>query len=161
MPILVIRGGRGEEERKLGVLIQHQAKEIESQLRIYNEVTCAARTIDDPLCAAKDIDEVIRSICSINSQAISRFIAIWSKRKSPFQMRLSIWIGEFPYPHSDRHKINETVRETAERFNRAHNPIVLVGIEAYRFKSAKDIVRLGKKMGVPCCTSVLARALSP
>src|SRR5512145_265112 len=62
VPILVISGGPGEEERKLGVLIHHQAKEIESQLRIYREVTCAAKVIDDPARAARDIDEVIRSI---------------------------------------------------------------------------------------------------
>ena len=71
------------------------------------------------------------------------------------------WDGEFPYPRSDRHKINEAVRETAERFNRAHNPIVLVGIEAYRFKSAKDIVRLVEKMGVFVARRYWPRALSP
>src|SRR5439155_1174205 len=43
VPVLVISGGPGEEERKLGTLIHHQAKEIESQLRIYRELTCAAR----------------------------------------------------------------------------------------------------------------------
>ena len=42
VPVLVISGGPGEEERKLGVLIHHQAREIESQLHIYREVTCAA-----------------------------------------------------------------------------------------------------------------------
>jgi indolepyruvate decarboxylase len=55
VPVLVISGGPGEEERKLGVLIHHQAKAIESQLNIYKEVTCAAKTIDDPLRAARDI----------------------------------------------------------------------------------------------------------
>src|SRR5512147_1329701 len=59
VPLLVISGGPGEEERKLGVLIHHQAKEIESQYRIYREVTCAAKIIDDPLRAAHDIDQVI------------------------------------------------------------------------------------------------------
>src|SRR5205807_1003092 len=44
VPVLVISGGPGEEERKLGTLIHHQAKEIESQLRIYRELTCAARS---------------------------------------------------------------------------------------------------------------------
>ena len=41
--MLVLSGGPGDEERKLGTLIHHQAKEIESQLRIYRELTCAAR----------------------------------------------------------------------------------------------------------------------
>src|SRR3989338_11061248 len=62
VPILVISGGPGEEERKLGVLIHHQAKEIESQYHIYKELTCAARIIEDPLRAAEEIDEVIQTI---------------------------------------------------------------------------------------------------
>ena len=38
VPILVISGGPGEEERRLGTLIHHQAKEVESQLHIYREL---------------------------------------------------------------------------------------------------------------------------
>src|SRR5512145_2261407 len=62
VPVLVLSGGPGEDERKLGTLIHHQAREIESQLHIYREVTCAAKLINDPLRAASEIDEVIRAI---------------------------------------------------------------------------------------------------
>src|SRR5574342_904202 len=62
VPILVISGGPGEDERKLGVLIHHQAKEIESQYHIYREVTCAAKIVADPLTAARDIDSVVRTM---------------------------------------------------------------------------------------------------
>src|SRR5215813_15227121 len=50
VPVLVISGGPGEDER--GALIHHQARAIESQLRIYQEVTCAAAVLDDPRTAA-------------------------------------------------------------------------------------------------------------
>ncbi len=46
VPILIFSGGPGEEERKLGTLIHHQAREIESQRRIYDEVTCASARAD-------------------------------------------------------------------------------------------------------------------
>src|SRR5437764_15011133 len=62
VPILVISGGPGEEERKLGTLIHHQAREIESQHRIYKEVTCASTVITDPRTAARDIHDVVRAI---------------------------------------------------------------------------------------------------
>src|SRR5437588_5621019 len=62
VPILVVSGGPGEEERKLGTLIHHQAREIESQHRIYQELTCAATVIKDPRTAAEDIDAVVRAI---------------------------------------------------------------------------------------------------
>lgn len=60
----------------------------------------------------------------------------------------------------DRHKISGAARETAERFNRAQNPVILVGIEAYFFKSVKDLVKL-VKIAVPCCASVLAKGTFP
>jgi indolepyruvate decarboxylase len=161
VPVLVISGGPGEDERKLGVLIHHQAKEIESQLRIYREVTCAAKIIDDPLHAARDIDEVIRAIW-LNQQPgyleIHRDVV---EKEIPVPQEIVMWNGELPHAHSDRRKVDEAVRETAERFNRARNPIVLVGIEAYRFKSARNIVKLVEKMAVPCCTSVLAKGAFP
>ncbi len=62
VPVLVISGGPGEEKRKLGVLIHHQAREIESQFHIFQEITCAAKIIDDPRTAATDIDEVVQDI---------------------------------------------------------------------------------------------------
>jgi TPP-dependent 2-oxoacid decarboxylase len=71
------------------------------------------------------------------------------------------WDGELPQPHSDRRKLDEAVRETVERFNRARNPIILVGIESYRFKAAKEIIALVEKTGVPCCASVLAKGAFP
>ena len=62
VPILVISGGPGEEKRKLGVLVHHQAKEIESQFHIFQEITRAAKIINDPRTAATDIDEVVQSM---------------------------------------------------------------------------------------------------
>ena len=53
------------------------------------------------------------------------------------------------------------MRDTTEHFNRARHPLLLVGIEAYRFKLAKEILKLAEKMGAPCCTSVLAKGAFP
>jgi len=161
VPILVISGGPGEEERELGVLIHHQAKEIESQLRIYREVTCAAKIIDDPLRAATDIDEVIRSIWLSQQPGYLEIHRDMVEQEISVPKQIVAWNGELPYPQSDRHKLNEAVRDTAERFNHARNPLALVGIEAYRFKLAKEIVRLVEKMGIACCTSVLAKGAFP
>ncbi|MGN6735826.1 MAG: hypothetical protein ACTHMB_28230 [Candidatus Binatia bacterium] len=49
------------------------------------------------------------------------------------------------------------MRETVERLNHAKRPLILVGIESYRFKAAREIVALVERTGVPCCASVLAQ----
>jgi len=161
VPILVISGGPGEEERKLGVLIHHQAREIESQLHIYREVTCAAKHINDPLRAAGEIDEVIRSIWLNQQPGYLEIHRDMVEREITVPKEIVSWNGELPHPQSDRRKLDEAVRDTAERLSRAQRPLVLIGIEAYRFKVAKEIVKLVEKMGVPCCTSVLAKGAFP
>ena len=161
VPILVISGGPGEEECKLGVLIHHQAREIESQLRIYREVTCAAKLINDPLRAAADIDEVIRSIWLNQQPGYLEIHRDMVECEIPVPKEIVSWSGELPHLQSDRRKLDEAVRDTAERLSRAQRPLVLVGIEAYRFKAAREIVKLVEKMGVPCCTSVLAKGAFP
>ena len=161
VPILVISGGPGEDESKLGVLIHHQAREIESQLHIYREVTCAAKLINDPLRAAAEIDEVIRAIWLNQQPGYLEIHRDMVECEIPVPKEIVSWNGELPHPQSDRRKLDEAVRDTAERLSRAQRPLVLVGIEAYRFKAARDIVKLVEKMGVPCCTSVLAKGAFP
>lgn len=161
VPILVISGGPGEDERKLGVLIHHQAKEIESQFHIYREVTCAAKIIDDPARAATDIDEVVRSIWMNQQPGYLEIHRDMVTREIPVPKSIVEWEGDLPFPQSDRYKLNEAVRDTVERFNHSKHPVLLVGIEAYRFKLMKEMVKLAEKMGAPCCTSVLAKGAFP
>ena len=79
VPLLVISGGPGEEERKLGTLIHHQAKEIESQLHIYRELTCAARVIDDAAHRGRrHRRRRARDVARAAGPATSRSTATWS-----------------------------------------------------------------------------------
>jgi len=161
VPILVISGGPGEEERKLGVLIHHQAKEIESQYRIYSEVTCAAKIVDNPLTAAADIDAVIRAVWLHQQPGYLEIHRDMVEQEIRVPKEILDWDGTLPQPQSDRRKLDEAVRDTVERFNRAKNPLILVGIESYRFKAAKEIIALVEKTGAPCCASVLAKGAFP
>jgi indolepyruvate decarboxylase len=161
VPILVLSGGPGEEERKLGQLIHHQAKEIESQFRIYDELTCAARVLDDPRRVAEDVDAVVRAIwreqrpgyLEIHRDMVERVIEV------PDAIRA--WDGALEFARSDERKTAEAARETAARFNAARKPAVIVGIETFRYKLTREIVRLVERMGAPCMTTVLGKGAFP
>src|SRR5512134_1992103 len=62
VPLLVLSGGPGDEETKLGTLIHHQAKAIDSQVRIYRELTCASAVLHDPRTAAETVHRVVQDI---------------------------------------------------------------------------------------------------
>jgi len=133
VPVLVISGGPGEEERKLGTLIHHQAKEIESQLRIYRELTCAARVIDDAATAAESVHEVVRTVWREQRPGYLEIHRDMVERPIPVPRGIIAWDGALVFGRSDERRVDEAVRETAERFNAARRPLTMVGIETFRY----------------------------
>jgi len=161
VPILVISGGPGEEKRKLGVLIHHQAKEIESQFHIFQEITCAAKIIADPRTAATDIDEVVRAVWLHQQPGYIEIHQDMVEREIEVPREVLEWDGTLAHAHSDPRKVEEAARDTTARFNRARKPAAIIGIETFRYKLTREIVELGEKMGVPCMTTVLAKGAFP
>lgn len=161
VPILVVSGGPGEDERKLGQLIHHQAKEIESQFRMFDEITCAARVIDDPERAARDIDDVIRAIWMNRRPGYLEIHRDMVDAMIPVPKDIRDWKGDLPNPESDSRKVIEAARETAARFNRAKRPLLMVGIEVHRYKLMREIVELAERMGAPVTTTVLGKGAFP
>jgi indolepyruvate decarboxylase len=161
VPILVISGGPGDDERKLGTLIHHQAKEIESQHRIYQELTCASTVITDARIAAEEIDRVVRTMwvhqqpgyVEIHRDMVDRVISV--------PRTLIEWDGQLAFPKSDERKLAEAVRDTRDRWNASQKPALVVGIEAYRYRLTREVVLLAEKMGVAALTSVLAKGAFP
>lgn len=161
VPILVVSGGPGEQEYEHGTLIHHQARTIESQLRIYREVTVAGEIIDDSRTAAEKIDHVVRTLwCAqrpgyleIHRDMVDQKIAVPAairKAGSPLEME-----------RSNPKKAREAARETAERLNRAKRPLVFVGIETFRFKVQREVLQLCERLGAPVLTPILAKGAVP
>lgn len=161
VPILVISGGPGEEERKLGTLIHHQAKEIESQYRIYQELTCAATVIQDPRTTAEEIDAVVRSMWVHQRPGYIEIHRDMVDRVIPVPRALIEWDGHLSFPPSDARKLTEAVRDTRDRWNTAKHPAIIFGIETYRYRLGREIVQLAERLGVACMTSVLAKGAFP
>ena len=161
VPVLVLSGGPGDEERRLGTLIHHQAKEVESQLRIYQEVTAAARTLHDPASAAETIHDVVRTIWSEQRPGYLEIHRDMVERRIRVPREIIEWDGSLHFPRSDERKTIEAVRDTAGRFNASRRPFTLVGIETYRYKMHREVRRLAEKMGAPVATTVLAKGAFP
>ena len=161
VPILVISGGPGEEERRLGQLIHHQAKEIESQFRMFDEITCAAALIDDPERAAREVDRVIRAIWMNRRPGYIEIHRDMVDQIIPVPKTIRNWDGNLPNRQSDHRRVIEAARETAARFNRAKRPLLMVGIEVHRYKLMREIVELAERMGAPVTTTVLGKGAFP
>jgi len=161
VPVLVLSGGPGEGERKLGTLIHHQAKEIDSQLRIYREVTCAAALLDDPRTAAETVDEVVRRMWRQQQPGYLEIHRDMVERPVPVPRALLDWDGSLHFARSNERKVGEAVRETKARWDAARRPVLVAGIETYRFKVQREVRQLAERLGAPVVTTVLSKGAFP
>lgn len=161
VPLLILSGGPGEEERKLGTLIHHQAREIESQHRIYQEVTCDARVITDPRRAAADIHAVVQRIWAEQRPGYLEIHRDMVDRMIEVPAEIMEWDGQLKFAPSDPRKVEEAARETAEMFNRSRHPVLIAGIEIHRYKASAALVALAERMGAPVMTTVLGKGAFP
>jgi TPP-dependent 2-oxoacid decarboxylase len=161
VPLLIFSGGPGEEERKLGTLIHHQAREIESQHRIYQEVTCASRVITDPRDAAQQLHEVA---CAVWAEQRPGYIEIHRDmvdREIEVAEELLEEGQHLRFYESDARRVEEAARETAAMFNASRHPVLIAGIEIHRYKAIHELIELAEKMGCPVLTTVLGKGAFP
>ncbi len=161
VPLLIFSGGPGEEERKLGTLIHHQAREIESQHRIYEEVTCASRVLTDPLSAAQELHEVVKAVWAEQRPGYIEIHRDMVDREIEVPDDLIEWDGHLHFRESDARGVEEAARETAAMLNQSRKPVVIAGIEIHRFKAARELVDLAEKIGAPVFTTVLGKGAFP
>jgi TPP-dependent 2-oxoacid decarboxylase len=161
VPLLIFSGGPGEEERKLGTLIHHQAREIESQHRIYQEVTCASRVLTDPLSAARELHDVVRAIWAEQRPGYIEIHRDMVDREIVVPDELIEWDGVLHFHESDARRVEEAARETAAMLNQSRKPVLIAGIEIHRFKASGELVELAEKIGAPVFTTVLGKGAFP
>src|SRR4029077_16695975 len=58
-PIVVLSGGPGRIERRADMPVHHEVKTLESQLKVYQEVTEYAAILDDPRSATAHIRKAL------------------------------------------------------------------------------------------------------
>jgi indolepyruvate decarboxylase len=160
VPLLVVSGGPGEAEQKLGG-VHHQAKDIEGQCRVFAEVTCDARILSHPERAAQEIHDVVRAIATEHRPGYIEIHRDTVDTPISVPKHIVEWDGTFPRPGSDRRKLAEAIADTAARLREAKRPILIGGVELFRERTEGDFLRLAEKLRIPVVTTVLAKGVFP
>jgi indolepyruvate decarboxylase len=160
VPLLVVSGGPGEAEQKLSG-IHHQAKDVDSQWRIFQQVTCAAQVVEHPERAALEIHEVVRRIAMERRPGYLEIHRDLVDVEIPVPREIVEWDGTFPPPTSDPRKLSEAVTDALARLRAARRPVLIGGLELYRAAAERDFLALAEKLGVAVVTTVDAKGVFP
>jgi len=151
-PLVVVSGAPGKAEVERGLLVHHQARSIDSQLRAYREVTCDQAVLNDAAEAPGAIARVLR-----NCREQSRPVYI----EFPRDMVEAECEPVEPLEPSpvDPEAIAACAEEILTRMGNATRPVLMVGVEVRRFGLEDRIAELAGRLDIPVVTSLMGRGL--
>ncbi len=151
-PVVVISGAPGKGEAGTGLLLHHQAKTLDSQFRIYREITCEQVVLDD---AERAPARIARALARCRSESRPVYIEL------PRDM-VNVPCGEVgelaPAP-VDAEALAACVDEILARLAAAQTPVLMVGVEVRRYGLEEKVAELARKLGLPVVTSLMGRGL--
>jgi len=152
VPMVVISGAPGTNERRNGFLLHHQVKHLDSQMAIFREITCDQCVLDDPQRAPEDIARVLRS-------AITHSRPVYIELPRDMVHAPCARVHALPAPGHDKDALAACVEEVLARLERAERPVLMVDIEIRRFGLEGKVAQLATKLQVPVVTCFMGRGL--
>ncbi len=151
-PVVVVSGAPSMAERASGLLLHHQAKTVETQLRVFREITCDQAVLADARTAPEAIARVLRSA---QENAMPVYIEI------PRDMAAAACAEVRPLPPvpHDADAVAACADEIMERIAAAASPVLMAGVEIRRFGIEDKVAELARRLGLPVVTSFMGRGL--
>lgn len=151
-PVVVISGAPGRAESRSGLLLHHQGRTLETQFRVYQEITCAQARLDDPATAPAEIARVLTAAID---QARPVYLEI------PRDM-VNVPCGPVPAyvaTPPDAEAVAACAEEILARLASARRPLIMVDVEVRRYGLEARVAELTKRLGIPVVTSFVGRGL--
>jgi indolepyruvate decarboxylase len=155
-PLIVITGGPGKAEKRLGVQVHHEVKSYDSQFKIYQEVTEYGAVLDDPKTAAAQIRKAIEVALKFK-----RPVYLEVPRDMVFADINPLSSVEQVELRVDDGALGEAALEIVSRLTAARNPVLIVGVEVHRFHLREKVLRLAERLQIPVTSSFLGRGVFP
>jgi indolepyruvate decarboxylase len=153
-PVVVISGAPGVKERLRDPLLHHRVRDFSTQREVFDHITVASTSLDDPLTAYHEIDRVLDAI---------------ERAKRPGYIELPRDMVDVAHPHRrraarpaelcDEAALDECVAEAAAMLNASKKPVILAGVEVHRFGLQAALVELVEKVRIPVAATLLGKSV--
>ena len=151
-PLVVLSGGPGKGESASGLLLHHQAKTLDSQFRIFEDITCDRARLDDARRAPADIARVLAN-CLRHSRPV--YIEI------PRDMvdAPCAPVPGLPPVIWDADALAACADEVLARLAGAARPMLVIDVEVRRFGLEEKVAELARRLALPVATCFMGRGL--
>jgi indolepyruvate decarboxylase len=150
--LVVLSGAPASHEAASGLLLHHQVKTLDSQWRVFEELTVARARLDDAQQAPQQIARVLDA-----ALRESRPVYLEIPRDMP--QRPCEAVPVTPLPAVDVQALDACADELLERLRRAKRPMLMVGVEVRRYGLEDKVAELARRLAIPVVTSFMGRGL--
>ncbi len=151
-PVVVISGAPARAESASGLLLHHQGPHLDSQFRVFAEVTCAQARLDDPRTATVEISRVL---AAAREEARPVYLELPRDMAAAEIEPVPTYVPSPVVPEA----VAAAATEVMERLAKAKRPVLMVGVEVRRYGLEAKVAALAKQLGLPVVTSFMGRGL--
>lgn len=153
-PVVVISGAPGVDEKRSDPLLHHRVRDFNTQRDVFEKITVASASLDDPLTAFREIDRCLA--------ACDRF-----KRPVYLEIPRDRVRAVCPYPYSpseevaesDKNALKEALEDATEMINSSDRPLIVAGVEMHRFGLGDEVVKLAEKHDLAMVATLLGKSV--
>jgi len=151
-PLVVISGAPGREEFNQNLLLHHQIKDAGSQLRIFQEVTCATTVLNDPVSAPHEIARVLDA-CVEHSRPVYIELPRDVVCAPCLPIERNVVLKE------KENETAEAVKIIQERIAASRRPAILADVEIRRFDLEEILLTFARETGIPLVTTLMGKGM--
>ena len=152
VPLVVLSGAPAAHEAASGYLLHHQVKTLDSQWRVFREITADRARLDDVQAAPQQIARVLDT-----ALRLSRPVYLEIPRDMPGQPCAEVPVTESPPVDADA--LHACADELLLRLRAAQRPMLMVGVEVRRYGLEARVAELARRLAIPVVTSFMGRGL--
>jgi indolepyruvate decarboxylase len=152
VPLVVLSGAPAAHEAASGLLLHHQVKTLDSQWRLFEELTVDRARLDDVETAPARIARVLDA-----ALARSRPVYLEIPRDMPGRTCAAV-PGRLRFA-PDLERLAACADELLARLRAAQRPVLMVGVEMRRYGLESRVAELARRLAIPVVTSFMGRGL--
>lgn len=152
-PLVVLSGAPACSERGGALGLHHQVRTLDSQRRIFDEVTCAQAVLDDVEKAPAEIARVLQA-CTTQSAPVYLEIPM------DMSARAIAPVAPVAPREHDPDAAEACAAEIAALVRAAHRPVLMIGVEVRRFGLEDAVSKLADVVNIPVVSSFSGRGVA-
>ena len=152
VPVVVISGAPGVHERESGWQLHHMSRALDTQARIFAEITCDQAVLTDPRTAPEQIARVLRAA---REHSLPVYLEL---PRDLVGVETGPAVALPPRPAAEE-ALGECATEILARLAGAQRPVLLIDVELRRYGAEAAAAALARRLGLPVVTTFMGRGL--